>query len=139
MTHIVITGVELEADAILKALKIKPSHVAKKGDPLYGPESTSTRTYQHSLIQFNFDDVDLYDLPSQIACATSFLEKNLVELKSINGLFKIDDISIQFACKLPESPSELLFQENRFPSNLLRMCGEANIDICLSLYPRTES
>ena len=127
-----ISGKNFQPELALKNVTFKPYQVYKAGDKMNFGKRDAIYSDSGFSVDVGEDDNN-WNLSDQIRWAEIFLEKHFSELKLISGA---DELSFDFGYvpRKGEDGMTMFCQSDCFNPNLLKLCGELQIEIELSLY-----
>ena len=116
--------------SLISKIKIKPYSVQDKGDK---PFKTIKRIVKEYKISFATSDKEWNDLPGQIKDTVKYLKRNKIELRKVIKDNKNTKAYLDFPI-YSRLNKNIVFQSDKFPSDLLKLCGDLDIMIVLSNY-----
>jgi hypothetical protein len=129
-----IIGKNLNVDVFIKESKLRPYKVVYKGEPKFKTKPTGEKkAYSGLMIQAS--KADFNDLNAQIKDTIRFLRRNKQKLQHISLTKEVQYATLDFGVDLRIDKKKVLTQSELFPSELLRLAGELDLDIELSIYP----
>ncbi|MBT5032854.1 MAG: hypothetical protein HOM55_11235 [Proteobacteria bacterium] len=127
-----VTGTELNVDECLALGPFEANRIDRKGEPRH-PKMPDGRINEHDgfTVLVNDDAVD--EVSHQIREAQHFLEQNKAALHKLTSRMDVDETCLDFGWDFPVA-NDTFAQFNYFPPSLLRLCGDLNIGIEISVY-----
>lgn len=129
-----ISGRKLDIDAFIDKSKLRPYRKSYKGQPKFKTKPNGEKL-SHSSLSIETSKADFNNLDKQIADTVRYLKRNKEKLINIALTKKIDYAGLDFAIDLRIDRKRVLYQSDKFPSNLLKLSGALGLDITLSIYP----
>ncbi len=88
-----------------------------------------------SLLSIETSKADFDNLNKQIADTIRYLKRNKDKLAYVASTKGIDHAILNFGINLRIDKKKVLYQSDKFPSELLKLAGDLGLDIELSIYP----
>ena len=129
-----IIGRHFDVDAFTITSKLRPFRKSYKGQPKYKSKPDGEKL-PHSSISILTSKADFDNLKKQIADTIRFLKRDKDKLVHIASTKEIDYAILDFGIYLRIDRKKVLTQSETFPSELLKLAGNLNLDIELSIYP----
>ncbi len=129
-----ISGRNFNIDAFIEASKLKPYKKSYKGQPKIKTKPDGEKLTR-SLISIETSNADFDNLNKQIVDTIRYLKGNKDKLAHIAITKGIDHAILDFGIDLRIDKKKVLYQSDRFPSQLLKLAGDLGLDIELSVYP----
>ena len=129
-----ISGRNFDIDAFTITSNIRPFRKSYKVQPMFKSKPDSEKLTQSS-ISIKASKADFDNLKKQIADTIRFLRRNKDKLAHIASTKEIDNAILDFGIYLRIDRKKVLTQSDTFPSELLKLAGNLNLDIELSIYP----
>ena len=104
-----VCGAELDVDALIKAVNVKPDRLWHQGEPRRARKPNGER-HKHSGATFVVSDAALDDLPAQLDDETNFLEENRVQIAAMASFAGVEFATLDFGIALRDvlSHSDIL-------------------------------
>ncbi len=130
-----VHGSELNLDECLANIPLPPDSKYRKGESRRGLKKGGqlNDSSGFTLLASDHDDVTV-----QIDEALVFLRKNYPSLKALSDRSDIETNTLDFAWHFPVGENGAIAQFRNFPPDLLRLCGDLNIGIEVSVYATEE-
>lgn len=129
-----IIGKNLNVDELLSSTKLKVAEIRHKGEAINKLDNTKKLPYSYVSILTSNAEFD--KLQAQINDTIKYLKRNFDKLKLVSTVKNIDYFVLNFGIDLTINKKNILTQNEMLPSKLLKLCGDLNIDIELSIYPK---
>ena len=125
------SGSEFDVDSFVKESSLTINTIYRVGDPVRPTVDPEGRKLGSSGLSVVVSEIDFDDYEQQLEEAFFFMRDNLEELIRLSGFPGLQSLSIDFGANI-YPPGWCTF---RFPNPLLRMAGQAKVDLELSVYP----
>jgi hypothetical protein len=128
-----IRGLNFDVDAFIEKSKLRPYKKSYKGQPKFKTKPDGEKL-SHSLLAIETSKAEFDNLNKQIADTIRYLKRNKDKLSQIALTKGIDYAVLDFGIDLRIDRKKVLYQSDKFPSELLKIAGDLGIDIELSIY-----
>ena len=128
-----VSGAELDVDALLGAVDLKPDRVWRRGEPRRASKPEGKR-HECSGATFVASDADFDEFDQQLNDAPSYLEAHCREIASMAAFEGVQDVILDFGIEFREVP----IHSDILPLEFLKAAAEAGISVELSHYPCSE-
>ena len=128
-----VTGNELDLDECLGSGEFEPDNVYRKGEPRV-KQRPGGPVNDHNGFTIMVSDSGGDRVSLQIGDARRFLEGNKSKLRDLTAREDVEAVYLDFGWDFPVGENVAFAQFNHFPPELLRLCGELNIGIEVSVY-----
>jgi hypothetical protein len=129
-----IGGQNLDVDAFCKKSKLRPYKKSYKGQPKFKTKPNGDKL-SFSLLSIETSNADFNDLKKQIVDTIRYLKRNKDKLAHITLTKEIENAVLNFGIDLRIDKKKIFTQSDIFPNELLKLAGDAGLDIELSIYP----
>lgn len=129
-----IAGLNLDIDDFVYKTKLRPHKKSYKGLPRFATQPDGDKLSQ-SRISIITSRAGFNDLTKQIADTIRYVKRNRSKLSHISSTKGIDYAVLNFGIDLRIDRKNVLTQSDTFPAALLKLAGDLNLDIELSIYP----
>ena len=130
-----VNGSELNLDDCLAGIDLTPEAKYIKGESRVSLVKSGqlNESSGFTLLASDNDEVSV-----QIGEALMFLRKNHPSLKTLSDRPDVESSTLDFAWYFPVGENGAAAQFRKFPPELLRLCGDLNIGIEVSVYATEE-
>ncbi|QNF33437.1 hypothetical protein HUW51_12165 [Adhaeribacter swui] len=129
-----ISGQNLNVEKLILLIDQKPVSIYRKGEP-YLKSKPNGRKNKTSGINYNVSNASFDDLEKQIKDAIKFIKKYKAQIAEVTFDELVDGSTLDFGIDLRIGYQNVAIQADSFPSELLKLLGELNIDLGFTLYP----
>lgn len=129
-----IGGQNFDVDNFVETTKLRPYRKSYKGQPKFKTKPDGEKLTRSS-ISIQTSKADFNNLKKQIADTIRYLKRNKEKLSLIGATKGIEYAVLDFGIDLRIDRKKVLTQSDTFPSELLKLAGDLNLDIELSIYP----
>lgn len=135
-----ISGENLDLEDALAAVSFQPYRAYSKGQPRSRRPGQLHTESGFCVRAASGDPAPDEDMPRQIAEAEAFLTRHASELQRFQG---VATATLDFGCfcriGTVRDGQEIVTHFERFPASLLKLCGDLDIALEISLYPSAQS
>jgi hypothetical protein len=125
-----VSGAELSIDKLLRNISLPPDNVYRKGELKFPASKPNDKRHVDSGASFLVSDAGFKELRIQIEDAVLFLENHQKEIEQMRRHAGVEGISLDFGIE----SREVMGQFEQFPAKLLRLAGNLDVDLEISLY-----
>jgi hypothetical protein len=124
-----VIGSELNIEDCLANIPLPLDRKYLKGEPKGRNSTILYKSNGFTLLASEHDEI-----ASQISETETFLKNHYPHLKTITARPDVETTVLNFAWFFPEGKNVSIVEHRHFPPELLRLCGELNIGIEVSVY-----
>jgi hypothetical protein len=130
-----VVGEAFDPGPILEGMSLQPYAKFRKGEKRFPDNPRSEKL--HPTGGFKCDVSSACGvLADQVMDAIAFLQRHYNDLARLRSHPDVEAMSIDFGYHLRMDGETVIFQSDSLPPELLRLTGESDIGIDLSLYPK---
>ena len=129
-----IGGRNFDVDNFVETTKLRPYRKSYKGQPKFKTKPEGEKLIC-STISIQTSKAEFDNLKKQIADTIRYLKRNKDKLSHIGSTKGIEFAVLDFGIDLRIDRKNVLTQSDTFPCELLRLAGDLDLDIELSIYP----
>lgn len=129
-----VAGAELDVDALLHIVDLKPDRVWRRGQPRRTSKPEGKR-HDDSGAAFVASDADLHEFAQQLDEATGYLEMHCRQIAFLASFEGVQHATLDFGIEL----RGVAIHSDILPVRFLKAAAEAGVSVELSHYPRSES
>ena len=126
-----ISGDKFDVDKFVDSTILKPYWVFQIGQPM-NILKPKGKKYNSSGLNILTSDADFDNFDKQLKDSIKYLKKHYKELTAITKDKTITEFVLDFGITSRISTGKVFTQSDTFPSELLKLAGDLNMDICLS-------
>jgi hypothetical protein len=123
-----VVGKDLDPDAALSALSLRPYMKFRRGDTLFG------RVCENGGFRCEVSSSDGV-LSEEIVDATELLAEYDSDLRNLFSARGVEEMFLDFGYHLRIDGEQIIFQTDVLPAEFVKLCGSLMIGVHLSLYP----
>jgi len=129
-----ISGENLDVEEFIQKTGLQPYKKFIKGEPTIRTKPEGKK-HPFSGLSLEASGADFNQLEKQIEDAIKFLKLNKGKLRQISATKEVDFATLDFGIELRIDFESVVYQFEHFPSELLKLAGELEIGLDISLYP----
>jgi hypothetical protein len=126
-----VASADFQVDAFLRTSTLHPCDVYRRGEPRGQTGKFNDKTGMTVVVSDDSGD----ELARQVQDAVAFLEHNRDEIDRLHSYVESEGIILDFGIW----SKDVFMQYNYLPPRLLRLAGELEVGIELSIYHRDEN
>jgi hypothetical protein len=128
-----VVGAAFDVDQAIKACPLTPYKSWRRGEKRW---RSSNQLHEHSGAAFVISDASGDQVPVQVGDAIRFVKAHEAELRGLILSHGVEQAYLDFGWSFPyeRTPG----QWNFFPSDLLKLCVDVGLSICVSVYATSE-
>lgn len=128
-----VAGTDFDPDSFLANSTLQSYKVWRRGEPVALRGSRASRMHEWSGFRCDVSGVD-GDLRGQVADAIGFISTHRADFERLAVLETVEDRQLDFGydCRLGNG---IAVQGDYLPVEFLRLVGQFNVAVALSLYP----
>ncbi len=130
-----IIGKELDIDSFVEKSKLSP-HKKRYIGEAKSPNRPNGAKMMYSALSIEVSDADFTEFETQIKDAVKFLKSNKSKLKHVGLTKEIEYATLRFGIEMTIDKENVLSQSSFIPNELLKLAGNLNLSIEISLYPK---
>jgi hypothetical protein len=124
-----IAGKAFDAHQAMASCLLAPYAIWRLGE---ARGTRSTRIHENGGMTFLVSGADGGRVPEQIVDAIRFLQTHQAEISQLTSAAGVEEAYFDFGWDFPYQRS--VGQWNDFPTELLKLCAECGLSICVSVY-----
>lgn len=129
-----ISGEEFNPDKFLEMSTLVPYKVMHRGDQVCPVGPRSDQVFEYGGFKCDVSEID-GNLEGQIADAIRFLKENRADLQKLRTETSVQSRWLDFGIDCRIDRRKVVVQGEYLPIELIKLCGELDIEIGISIYP----